>query len=78
MSNPHEDLLVSLAKIENVFVAVVEERERIMSAIHDYHFALDERRHGGIAAELAIGAIQQILTMPWVQGAEQKRREEKS
>lgn len=46
----------------------------IVSAIRDYHFALDTRQHGGVAANRAISRIEATLEMPWTQGAESARR----
>jgi len=49
----------------------------ITEAIRDYHHALDLRESGAAAAWHAIAKIEQILEMPWEQGAEQARRAEK-
>lgn len=46
----------------------------VIHAIRDYHLALDQREHGGVAAHKAIEAIQTALNMPWTQGAEAARR----
>ena len=54
-----------------------ENCEKIREAIRDYHHSLDLREHGGVAAGNALHKIEQILEMPWVQGAEQARRAEK-
>jgi hypothetical protein len=48
---------------------------RIKEAIRDYHYALDCREHGTVAAQNAINRIMNILEMPWLQGEEKKRRE---
>lgn len=42
----------------------------IEQAIRDYHFALDNREHGGVAAGKAIDAIEELLGRPWRQGEE--------
>jgi len=49
----------------------------VQTAIRDYHYALDTRQHGGIAAHKAVEAIMQALGMPWDQHAELRRRERK-
>jgi hypothetical protein len=54
-----------------------DELEFIREAIRDYHNSLDLREHGGVAASNALHKIEQILEMPWEQGAEQARRAEK-
>lgn len=50
-------------------------RQRVETAIRDFHFALDSRQHGDVAAHKALSAIQQALGMEWRQGEEKKRRE---
>ena len=49
----------------------------IRQAIADYHLALDNREHGGLAANNAFATIQGALDMHWVQGAEKAKRENK-
>ena len=49
-----------LRTLYNKFEAIKEE-------IREYHRALDNREHGGIAQDKCITAIEQILEMPWVQ-----------
>lgn len=51
---------------------------RIRAEIRDYHHALDRREHGGLAQERALNAIQNILGMPWRQGDETARREDRT
>jgi chromosome condensin MukBEF ATPase and DNA-binding subunit MukB len=51
-----------------------EQIEKVKSAIRDYHFALDTRKHGGVAQDTAVHAIEQALGMPWVRGEELERR----
>lgn len=49
----------------------MEDAERlaqVRDAITAYHVALDERRHGVVAAHDALDAIQVTLGMPWHQG----------
>lgn len=49
----------------------------ICEVMRDYHNSLDLREHGGVAAANALHKIEQLLEMPWQQGAEQARRAEK-
>ncbi len=42
---------------------------RIQHAITEYHHALDVRQHGGVAADKLTSTIQEIMGMPWIQGA---------
>ncbi len=49
---------------------------KITQAIRDYHFALDNREHGGVAMARAWNAICDVLNMDWVQGAESAAREQ--
>ena len=50
---------------------------QIEAAIRDFHHALDLREDGGSAGWRALQRIEEILEMPWQQGAEQARRAEK-
>jgi len=47
----------------------------IIHAVQGYHFALDTRQHGGVAANQALNAVMDALGMHWRQGAEKARRE---
>lgn len=42
--------------------------DAVKQAVRDYHFALDTRQHGGVAAGQALDAIQGALDMHWKQG----------
>lgn len=42
----------------------------VHQVIRDYHFALDTRQHGGVAADQALRAIEAALGTRWVQGHE--------
>lgn len=42
---------------------------RIRQAITEYHHAIDTRQHVGVAADKLTSAIQEIMGMPWIQGA---------
>ena len=46
----------------------------IEQAIRDYHYALDCRKHGGVAEVQTFGAICNAMKMDWVQGQESERR----
>ena len=48
--------------------------EQIKAAIRDYHWALDMRMNGNLAQTQAFGKVQELLGMPWKQGAEEQRR----
>lgn len=48
--------------------------EEIRQVIKDYHFALDNRVHGGVAQDVAFAKICKALDIPWVQGQELKSR----
>jgi hypothetical protein len=39
--------------------------ERIENAIREYHYALDNRKHGGVAKNKAFDEICTILNMHW-------------
>lgn len=41
----------------------------VRDSITDYHKALDNREHGGVAAHAALDRIMFAMGMPWVQGA---------
>lgn len=48
----------------------------IRKAIADYHYALDNRQHGGVAVSNAFDAICKAIGMQWERGKEAKRRAE--
>lgn len=43
------------------------ENAAIKAALSEYHKALDERQHGGIAASRFVDTVQEALGMPWKQ-----------
>jgi len=43
--------------------------KRIQQAVTEYHYALGMRQPGGIAANKLTYSIQEIMGMPWIQGA---------
>lgn len=53
--------------IHNVTEPVITNATR--AALRSYHHALDTRKHGGIAADALVSAIETALGTPWVQGA---------
>lgn len=66
-----------MAAATNAAPALLEERgklNRIREALRDYHYALDRREHGGLAAARLVDAMSEILAMPWVQGEELAKR----
>ncbi|WP_407715756.1 hypothetical protein ACJJWD_09375 [Comamonas testosteroni] len=46
----------------------------VRQAVRDFHYALDNRKHGGVAAGAAMNAIELALNMYWQQGQEADRR----
>ena len=48
--------------------------EQIAEAIRDYHYALDTRKHGGVAESAAFNSICLTMGMHWEQGKEADRR----
>lgn len=48
--------------------------DRIRAHVANYHLALDNREHGGIAQHMAFDAICKELGTYWTQGEEAKRR----
>lgn len=52
-----------------------DKTEEIQDVIRDYYYALDCRKHGGVAQNNAFNRIENILGMHWQQGQETKRRE---
>jgi hypothetical protein len=50
--------------------------ERITEAIRDYHLALDNREHGGLAQDACMKAIENVLGLYYFQGQEKRRRAE--
>ena len=48
---------------------------RIDVATRDYHYALDTRKNGNLAAGALADAVQQALGMPWQQGVEKQHRD---
>ncbi len=48
--------------------------QQVRQAVRDFHYALDSRTHGGVAAGAAMNAIEMALNMYWHQGQEADRR----
>ena len=61
----HDEHLTAAQALEQLIAP-----DPIRQAIRDYHFALDTRQHGGLAANQALKAIQAALGSHWVEGQE--------
>lgn len=48
---------------------VLSAMQGVGEAVTRYHLALDRREHGGVAASKLVDELQDILDMPWIQGA---------
>lgn len=48
---------------------VLSAMKGVGEAVIRYHLALDRREHGGVAASKLVDEVQDILDMPWIQGA---------
>lgn len=59
-----------LARVLATTQSAVQEMNAIKQAIREYHFALNSRMHGGVAAGNAIRSIEAALGMDWKQGKE--------
>lgn len=66
-----EQMIEALVRRSDAEAAIAGARTlaKVRDAITGYHLALDERQHGGVAANAALDAIQDALGMQWVQGA---------
>ncbi len=53
----------------DVHQAALDRIARLEAAVTAYHLSLDRREHGGIAGNRLVDAVQNILGMPWNQGA---------
>lgn len=51
-----------------------EKLGKVAQAVRDFHYAMDTRQHGTVAAGRALDAVQTALGMNWVLGAEAARR----
>lgn len=51
-----------------------EKLGKVAQAVRDFHYAMDTRQHGTVAASRALDAVQAALGMNWMQGAEAARR----
>lgn len=52
----------------------LDQLERIETAIKDYHYALDTRQHGGVAADRVVKIVETTLGLPWERGLEERSR----
>ena len=60
----HDKKEVSQVNMDGIPVYVVIE-EQIRKAITEYYIALDNRKHGGVAIDIAFKKIEQLLDMSW-------------
>lgn len=51
-----------------------KQMKAIKASLEDYHYALDTRQHGGVAAGDFIHAVERILDMHWKQNKIKNRR----
>lgn len=61
----HDEHLAAALALEQLIAP-----DPVRQAIRDYHFALDSRMHGILAADKALKAIEAALGTHWVQGKE--------
>jgi len=45
----------------------LQKLEKVEDAIREYHFALNSRKHGGVAQDVALNRIMDVLDMHWHQ-----------
>jgi hypothetical protein len=55
----------TLRRLQAAFDILTE----VDSSFFNYHYALDHREYGGIAADRLIKKLQETFGKPWVQGA---------
>jgi hypothetical protein len=55
----HEEAIETL----NWAITCANKLEKIVAAIHEYHYALDYRKHGGVAQDVAFNRICDVLNM---------------
>jgi len=48
---------------------------KVEDAIREYHFALDSRKHGGVAQDIAFSKICDVLKMHWSNTQREKKKE---
>ncbi len=46
--------------------AITVENEAVKAALSNYHHALDTRKHGGVAAQNMIWAVEAAFGKPWI------------
>ena len=71
---PESKALTVYRRVVTAAHAAIEGKEDarlkdLRKALREYHSALDNHRHRGVAASQLVEAVQQILETPWVQGA---------
>lgn len=60
----------AIARLQTTKPAQEDAVDSVRQAIRDYHFALDNRVHGILAANKALKAVEAALGTHWVQGKE--------
>ncbi len=53
----------------------LQKLEKVEDAIREYHYALNNRKHGGVAQDVAFNRICDVLNMHW---SDNMRPKEKS
>ncbi len=61
MSINHEECIETLEWT----VERLQKLEKVEDAIREYHYALDHRKHGGVAQDVAFNRICDVLNMHW-------------
>lgn len=61
-------ILESLSSSEELKMAI-RTLDGLVAAVTRYHLALDRCEHGGVAASKLVDDVQDMLDMPWIQGA---------
>ena len=70
MAITHKDALETLEWA----VDSVKKLEKIRAAITEYHWALDHRKHGGVAQDVAFNRIMDVLDMHWSDYVKKKKQ----
>lgn len=75
LSKIRSRLQVTIGSLELQYNRDADRADQVEQALREYHFALDNREHGGVACSSFVGRIEAILQMPWISGQEKQRRE---
>jgi len=68
MKNENVDNKVAVSPSVPLIGSTARELEEIKNALHDYHRALDNREHGGVAAGRFVKAVETVFNLHWYQG----------